>query len=122
MGHFQEQLDRIPLDDFEVKRPSGALIKPHAGQSVWVHGYGRAMADVMKAQAGETADEKLQSAVGFLAGEIVKWDIINPRTGEPYPDPSRESIMLIPDELFAFITRRVFGAESEGEGGAASGG
>lgn len=119
-------LDRIRLDDFTVTAPSGAKIKPHAGQSVWVHGYGRSAADTAAIGAALQDQSDQMAALGvlcsFVADEVVRWDVVNPRTGEAYPAPeSSEAVATLPDSLLAFITRRLLGVESEGEGKAGSG-
>lgn len=120
-----EQLDRIRLDEFEITRPSGAKVKPHAGQSVWVYGYGRSASETARAQARITGANdpvtRLDALCAFLAGEIVKWDIASPRTGEPYPDPSASAVADLPDDLVVFLTQRILGIETQGEGSGASG-
>jgi len=118
-------LDRITLDEFKVTLPSGQHYCPHKGQSVWVYGYGRGVDETARfgtrMGAAETPDDQLAITSEFLAGEIARWDLLNPRTGQPYGDPTPEVVAKLDDKLYAFLFRRIMGTETEGKGGGASG-
>lgn len=120
-------LDRIRLDDLRVKTPSGREITPHAGQSVWVYPYGRSLDDVASLNqavaglAGPEGDAALTRLCEFLASEIGRHDVENFRTGEPYPtEVNAANIRQWPDDLVAFLVRRMTGQETEGEGSGGS--
>lgn len=118
-------LDRISLDDFKVTLPSGQVVKPHQGQSVWVYGYGRGVDETARfgtrMSAAESPDAQLAVTSEFLAGEIARWDLLNPRTRQPYGEPTVDVVAGLPDQLYAYLFRRIMGTETEGKGGGASG-
>ncbi len=122
-----DDLDRISLDDLRVTVPSGKKqIVPHKGQSVWVYPYGRPARETEElrrlfAHIGrgdtEAEDMAFDRLSDFAAGECVKWDLTDFRTGKEYPQPKSGKVFGgIPDEPWAFIVRRLLGIESEGEG------
>lgn len=125
-------LDRIHLGDFRVRQPSGAEITPHKGQSVWAYGYGLSAQDIDAFQArmsmAREGGNGLDELAGFVSSEVVKWDIKNPRTGDPYPQPrfndgspNTEAIKALPNALLAFIVGRLVRSETQGEDNADSG-
>lgn len=125
-------LDRVHLGDFRVHQPSGAVITPHKGQSVWAYGYGLSAADIDAFQArmnnARESGNGLDELAAFVSSEVVKWDITNPRTGAPYPQPryndgtaNIEAVKSLPNALLAFIVSRLVRSETEGEGDAGSG-
>lgn len=118
-------LDAIHLDEFKHTQPSGQVIAPHKGQTVWVYGYGRGSDETARFQArlgaAQTPDEQLDVTAAFLAGEIAKWTLCNARTGEPYGPPTAETVKTLPDALFLWLAQKIMGSESAGKGGAASG-
>ena len=112
-------LDRISLDDFEVTTHAGNVIKPHKGQSVWTFGYGRSAKETQRIAATfSDGDREGQFAAmcQFVAGEIPKNDVINPRNGEPYGEADEETVGDWPDELLAYVARKLLGVESDPEG------
>ena len=124
-------LDRIALDGLRVKAPSGRDIVPHAGQSVWVYAYGRTIDEGARARRAISllgsddaalADEALTEVCAFLASEIDHHDVLNFRTGTPYGQATATELRGWPDDLVAYLARKMFGLETEGEGPAASGG
>lgn len=126
-----QQLDQIKLDSFRFKTPSGQVITPHAGQSVWVRVYGRTAEDIESirrvgsafGRGDPEADERMFPQMkAFLASEIRKHNVIDPNSGEEFPPVTAGNIGEWPSELFAFLIRRLVGDESVGEGLAASGG
>lgn len=127
-----QQLDRIGLDGFSVKRPSGAMYYPHKGQSVWAFGYGRSAEDTAlirdRISAADTGTAQLRALCEFVATECPKHDLVDPRTGQPYPQfrtPAGEidpdAVMKLPDQLLGYVAQRLLGIESEGEGDGGSG-
>jgi len=124
---MEQQLDRISLDDLRVTVPSGKKqIAPHKGQSVWVYPYGRPARETeelrrlfSRVQRGDVEAEEatFDRLSSFAAGEIVKWDLVDYRSNDPYPQPDSGAVFgAIPDEPWAFIVRALLGIESEGEG------
>ena len=116
-----QNLDRIRLDDFEVTRPSGAKFKPHAGQSIWVIGYGLTAedkADVATRMDNEPdGNKRLDILCEFIASEAPRWDVKDFRTGQDLPQPdSAEAVKKLSDELLGFLSKRILGIETEGEG------
>lgn len=124
------KLDRLRLDEFTVTSPTGRRMTPHVGESVWVYPYGRTAEDVehirrVYSAMGRGDAEADEASFGvlcnFVADECARWDVTNPRTGEPYPQPDSATVIgQLPNELLMWLFQKLAGVETEGEGSAAS--
>lgn len=123
-------LDEVKLDDFEVKMPSGRVVHPHAGESVWLMPYGFSLADELRVAefAGlpkdaphEQQEAAFEAIADLMARLIVGWNITGP-TGVPYPQPSEggSAIKAIPSRLFKYVLDQLRGEEPEGNAGGGS--
>lgn len=131
--------DALSLDDFEVgAQLTGAPIRPHVGETVWCRPYGVSMKDGITRIAHafarfmasvHNADEAEIDAAGIdLAGVICErvlgWDITDPETGEPYPQPTEGPEVVyatLPARLFVFLATKLVGVEATTDRGEDSG-
>jgi len=119
------ELDRIKFDGLRHKMPSGKEIVPHAGQSAWVYGYGRPASETeelrqLYSAMGRGDEEADKQAFGrlceFIAEEVDRWDLVNWRTGEAYPQPTNgDAVAMMPDPALAYLINKLLGIETEGE-------
>lgn len=131
-GLNPEWFDELKLDHFTVPRPSGGLMRPHVGQSMWLTPYGLSLDD--EARVGEylalkTSDPKEEIDARFdavlliLSKTIVTWNIRDGR-GKPFPPPTgegdKDAFKRLPSRLLKYIIEMVRG-EPEGNAGGASG-
>jgi hypothetical protein len=138
--HGRLQPDALSLDDFEVKTPSGATIRPHEGEVVWCKPYGATLGQSLSTvgtaldswmEASKTAsNEQIEAAAMEMAAAIcdrsLGWTLTDPTTGEPYPQPSagpRAVFDALPSPLFLWLFSRLAGLEdttTRGNGSGAS--
>lgn len=120
--------DALSLDDFQVTTPSGATIRPHAGEVVWCRPYGstisRSLATVgsaleaFRGAAESDQGEDIEAACLQMADTIcdraVAWTLTDPYSGEAYPQPAagpRAVYDALPSTLFLWLFSKLAGLE-----------
>lgn len=131
-GINPEWLDELKLDNFTVPRPSGGLMRPHIGQSLWLTPYGLSLEDSERveryqAMSPDDPQEKIEAAFDaalfVLSKTVVTWNLKDGR-GVPIPPPTgegdKDAFRAMPARLLKYIIEMVRG-EPEGNAGGASG-
>lgn len=131
--------DPLSLDDFEITTPSGATIYPHKGETVWCRVYGAPMtqdtaelrrvgSEFQSAVAGSdpgAVDAAGIRLTGFVLTRAVGWNITDPETGDPYPQPTAGAEAVygaLPGALLLWLFFRLAGMEAPSDRGKGSSG
>lgn len=104
LSTFTVPPDRVYLDNFRLKRiGNNGFFTPHAGQSIWVLPYGGQLGEAFAQlgfsramQSGDSAemDKAVDAMCRVIAERIAAWDLRDPATGEPYPQPFRNPAVI----------------------------
>lgn len=131
--------DALSMDDFEVTGPSGEKYCPHEGETVWCRAYGATMTqslgtvgvarDAFNAALRDGDNDAVARAgtaiAEMICAKVVHWDLTDPETLAPYPQPSAGPQVVfdtLPSALLLWLFQRLAGIEAPSDRGKGSSG